>query len=96
MVLTVWVAEWVLDEDRRTLGVGDTLSEWLTLEGVERLPHVPPERVQSICGRARALPPWPGTEDGRHPVSISVAARRSTGTLHARSTARWRSLASSR
>lgn len=72
MVLTVWVAEWVLDEDRRTLGVGDTLSEWLTLEEVERLPHVPPERVQSIRGLARPLPRWPGTEDGHHPVSISV------------------------
>lgn len=73
MPLSVWVAEWVLDEDRRTLRVGDTLSEWLTLEEVERLPHAPPECVQSIRGVARALPPWPGTEDGRHPVSVSVA-----------------------
>lgn len=57
MVLSVWVAERVPDEDRRTLRVGDTLAEWLALTEVERLPHVPPERVQLIRGVARALPP---------------------------------------
>lgn len=72
MLLSVWVAEWVLDEDRRTLGVGETLTEWLTFTDVERLPHVAPECVQTIRGLARPLPRWPGTEDGHHPVSISV------------------------
>jgi hypothetical protein len=66
------VAEWVLDEDRRTLGVGETLAEWLTFTEVERLPQVAPDRVQTIRGLARPLPRWPGTEDGHHPVSISV------------------------
>ena len=74
MVLTLRVAEWVLDEDRRTLSVGETLTEWLTFTEVDRLPHVPADRVQTIRGVARALPRWPGTEDGRHPVSVSVGA----------------------
>lgn len=72
MVLAVWVPEWVLDEDRRTLRVGETLAEWLTFTEVQRLPHVAPVRVQSIRGLARPLPRWAGTEDGHHPVSISV------------------------
>jgi len=72
MVLSVWVAEWILDQDRRTLSVGETLAEWLTFTEVEGLPHVPPGQLQTIRGVARALPRWPGTEDGRHPVSISV------------------------
>jgi len=73
MLLTVWVAEWVLDEDRRTLRVGDALAEWLTVTEFERLAHVPPEQLQTIRGVARAIPPWPGTEGGHHPVSITVA-----------------------
>lgn len=73
MLLTVWVPAWVLDEDLRTLRVGDALAEWLTVTEVERLAHVPPEHLQTIRGVARPLPPWPGTEDGHHPVAISVA-----------------------
>ena len=72
MVLSVWVAEWILDEDRRTVRVDDALTEWLTFIEVERLPHVPAGQLQTLRGVARDLPRWPGTEDGRHPVSISV------------------------
>ena len=72
MILSVWVAEWVLDEDRRTLRVDDPFRSWLTFTDADRPGHGPPERRQTIQGIAQSLPPWPGVEDGRHPVAITV------------------------
>jgi hypothetical protein len=78
VIVSVWVVEWYLDEDRRVLQVGDTISSWLTFEDAERLQLRPQERLHTIRGIARALPRWPGTEDGRHPVAIELDG----GTLY--------------
>ena len=78
MIVSVWVVEWYLDEDRRVLQAGDTISSWLTFEDEERLQLRPRERLQTIRGVARALSRWPGTEDGRHPVAIDIDG----GTLY--------------
>ena len=78
MILTVWVVEWYLDEDRRVLHVGDTISSWLTIEDAERLQPRPHERVQTVRGVARALPRWSGARDGRHPVAVDIDG----GTLY--------------
>ena len=72
MIVSVWVVEWYLDEDRRVLQVGDTISSWLTFEDAERLQLRPDERLQSVRGVARALPRWLGAEDGRHPVAVDI------------------------
>ena len=78
MILSVWVVEWYLDEDRRVLQVGDTISSWLTIEDAERLQLHPDERLQTVRGVARALPRWRGAEDGRHPVAVDIDG----GTLY--------------
>ena len=78
MIVAVWVVDWYLDEDRRVLRAGDTIASWLRFEDAERLQLRPNERLQTIRGVARALPRWPGTEDGRHPVAIDIDG----GTLY--------------
>jgi hypothetical protein len=78
VILSVWVVEWYLDEDRRVLQVGDTISSWLTIEDSERLQLRPHERLQGVRGVARALPRWRGAEDGRHPVAVDIDG----GTLY--------------
>lgn len=78
MIVSVWVVAWYLDEDRRVLEVGDTISSWLTFEDAERLRLRPNECLQAIRGVARALPRWPGTEDGRHSTAIAIDG----GTLY--------------
>ncbi len=78
MIVSVWAVEWYLDEDRRVLRVGDTISSWLTFEDAERVKLRPKQRLQTIRGVARALPRWPGAEDGRHPVAIDIRG----GTLY--------------
>lgn len=71
MIVSVWAVEWYLDEDRRVLAVGDAITSWMTFEDAEQHP-APGERLQTVRGVARALPRWPGAEDGRHPVAIDV------------------------
>jgi hypothetical protein len=71
VIITVWIQEFRLDEDRRVLTVGDDVSFWLYLEEAARS-TLPAERVQTIRGVAQPLPIGPGDEPGRHLVQVSV------------------------
>lgn len=73
VILVVHVPEWVMDEDRRVVAVGDPFRSWLTMDEEER-DFVPSESVSRIKGRSRLLPNWPGAEYQRFPVRVDLGA----------------------
>lgn len=73
MILVVHVPEWVMDEDRRVVAVGDPFLSWLTMDEAER-DFVPSQSVSRVKGQARLLPDWPGAEDQRFPVQVDLGA----------------------
>lgn len=73
VILVVHVPEWVMDEDRRVVAVGDSFRSWLTMDEEERH-FVPSESVSRIQGQARLLPDWAGAEYQRFPVRVDLGA----------------------
>lgn len=71
MIVSVWVAGWCLDEDRRVLRVGESFSSWLTFVESERVPVAVRGRLQTVRGVVRPLPPWRGALSA-HPAAIEV------------------------
>jgi hypothetical protein len=73
VIWTVRVAAWELEENGRVLTVGDEVSSWLTFHEADAM-SASAQDVQTIRGRARPLPTWPGGGFGAHPVQIDLAA----------------------
>lgn len=71
VLLKVWIAEWVLEEDNRVLGIGDELTSWLNFSETERR-HFHPASTNTLTATATPLPTWPGQEWHRHPTRLDV------------------------
>lgn len=71
MIVVVRIPEWVLDEDRAVVRVGDRFDDWLTFTEQDR--HaMRPEQLQPLCVEASPLPRWSGAEIHRHPVRLDI------------------------